>query len=108
MQIPEHLVKVILDRFPPPGGPQPIDGDETYKTEGLECYIRIAARLWEILGDGQCASTPAAALSPISPHACSFPPRMCARQLGRSLACPPRGSQCRPHPVGAHAARHHF
>ena len=51
MAIPEHLLRVILDRFPAPGHAANIPGE----SEGLECYIRVCSRLWGLLGDGRCA-----------------------------------------------------
>ena len=48
MCIPEHLVRSILDRFPAPGHAAPIRGE----CDGLECYMRVAGRLWELLGSG--------------------------------------------------------
>ena len=49
MAIPEHLLVAILQRFPAPGFGAPIRGE----SEGLECYMRVAGRLWELLGSGQ-------------------------------------------------------
>jgi len=48
MCIPEHLVRSILYRFPAPGHAAPIRGE----CDGLECYMRVAGRLWELLGSG--------------------------------------------------------
>ena len=48
MGIPDYLVQMILKLFPQPGAaPGPEQGD----TLGIECYIRVFARVWALLGD---------------------------------------------------------
>ena len=49
MRLPDHLAQAVLAKFPHPGAAA---GPESGSTVGLEAYIRVFARLWELLGKG--------------------------------------------------------